>query len=73
MKILNDQKTWEEIADILAAIQNGAETKYSELQGIEKAFIAQETDAILVIVALKIFPKYLKKMKDDLNPNPQEK
>ena len=61
MKVLNDIKVWTEIADVLTEIQNGCEVKYSELRGIEKAYIKQETDRILTIVALKVFPKYLEK------------
>lgn len=66
MEILNDKETWTEIANVLAGIQNGADAQYEELQGTEKAFIKQETDSILTIVALKIFPRYLEKMKVDL-------
>ena len=71
MKILNDEKVWTEIADILASIQNGEGAHYLELYGIEKAFIEQETDRILTIIALKVFPKYLEKMRIDLISSPR--
>lgn len=70
MKILNDEETWKEIANELAEISGGADCKYDELHGIEKAFIAQQTDRILTIIAIKVFPKYLERMKRDLTAPP---
>lgn len=61
MKVLNNIETWIEIADILAGISNGADAKFSQLSGAERAFIEQETNRVLAIIALKVFPKYLQK------------
>ncbi len=41
---------WEKIADVLTEIQNGDGAEFKELTGIEKAFIAQETDRILKLI-----------------------
>lgn len=62
MQILQDKQTWMEVANILAEIQNGTEAKYEELHGVERAFIEQETNRILTVIALKVFPKYLEKV-----------
>ena len=37
----------EKVKDILAGIQNGADATFSELTGVEAAFIAQETEEIM--------------------------
>ena len=66
LTILKDMEVWLEIADILTSIQNGDDAKYHELHGVERAFIEQETDRILTIIALKVFPKYLERMKKDI-------
>ena len=68
MEILNDEKVWNEIADCLCEIQEGADSHYSEMKNgtIGKMFIKQQTDQILTIIALKVFPKYIEQMKKDL-------
>lgn len=42
---------WTAIADILAGIEEGADAKFSEIpHGVQKAFVAQETNAIWKIM-----------------------
>lgn len=46
---------WEQIADILAGMEGGADAEYKHLHGVQKAFVAQETDAIWRIIwAMKL-------------------
>lgn len=54
-RAVTEQKTtWTKIANILASIQNGDGAKFEELQGIERAFIEQETNAICEIMQAEL-------------------
>lgn len=69
MEVLKDKETWTEVANVLTEVLTADQNKFEELKGVERAYIQQETDRLLTIVALKIFPKYLEQMKRDLiNP-----
>ena len=71
MEILKDRETWLEVANELCEISVGADERYEDMPDgtIQKAFVAQQTDRILTIIALKVFPKYLEKMKKELTEN----